>query len=133
MLSDSLNYQAAVAQVADGHKIHKNIKLFWTLYVNGPRAMDDVKINWSQWFATRVAFMIDPIGLFYEINYGNISIVLRQEYSKNLVEQPLLSMESDDHNEPVLSRPAVHFDLNLSGADWYQKYYTTISSYDQTL
>ena len=61
--------------------------------------------------------MIDPIGLFYEINYGNISIVLRQEYSKNLVEQPLLSMESDGHNEPVLNRPAVHFDLNLSGAD----------------
>ena len=45
MLSDSFNYQAAVAQVADGHKIHKNMKLFWTLYVNVPRAMDDVKIN----------------------------------------------------------------------------------------
>ena len=37
-------------------------------------------------------FIVDPIGPFYKINYGNIPIVLRQENLKNPIEQPLLSV-----------------------------------------
>ena len=41
----------------------------------------------------RVVFIVDPIGPFYEINYGNIRIVYQgQENLKNPIEQPLLSV-----------------------------------------